>query len=410
MNLRQTWKMAIALLLCGLAANTVIAQRKADSKTKVAPVKDAKLGETRNVHQCGELFLAGQPTKDDIAVMKKRGVKQIITLRTDGEVDWDEAGLIKDMGMQFVPVPFRAPDSLTPEVFDKIRKLLKQSEKTPTVLHCGSANRVGAVWMAYRVLDQGVPLKQAQKEAKEIGLRTAAYEEKALEYIRKREKEAQPAKDEKASKQASVKPGINDNFLNPEMQIESWIGRFETESREIFANREAILAAMPLKPGMRVADVGAGTGFFSRLFADRVGPQGWVYAVDISPAFLQHISARAGEQQVANLTPVFAAADSIRLPRDSVDLAFICDTYHHFEYPQASLASLRSAVRPGGGLVVIDFERIPGVSRDFILGHVRADKETFRKEIEEAGFEFLGERKIAGLKENYFLVFRNTSE
>ena len=75
----------------------------------VSPVLDAQLGATRNVHKCGQLFFAGQPTQDDVVVIKAKGIKRIITLREEGEVDWDEAAKIKDAGLEFVAVPFRAP-------------------------------------------------------------------------------------------------------------------------------------------------------------------------------------------------------------------------------------------------------------------------------------------------------------
>jgi predicted methyltransferase len=86
-----------------------------------------------------------------------------------------------------------------------------------------------------------------------------------------------------------------------------------------------------------------------------------------------------------------------------VDVAFVCDTYHHFEDPKAMLASIRRALRPGGTLVVVDFERIPGTSPDWILKHVRAGKEDFRREIEASGFRFGEEVKL--MRENYFLRF-----
>ncbi len=98
--------------------------------------------------------------------------------------------------------------------------------------------------------------------------------------------------------------------------------------------------------------------------------------------------------------------DSVALPAASVDLAFVCDTYHHFEYPQSTLESLYAAIRPGGSLVILDFERIPGKSRPWVLEHVRAGKEVFRREIESAGFRFEREVTVEGLKENYVIRFR----
>ncbi len=96
----------------------------------------------------------------------------------------------------------------------------------------------------------------------------------------------------------------------------------------------------------------------------------------------------------------------MRLPPRSIDIAFICDVYHHFEYPAESLSTIHQAMVPGGRLIVVDFERIPGVSRPWILGHVRAGKEVFRAEIAAAGFEFVEEIEIPRLQENYFLVFK----
>jgi hypothetical protein len=91
---------------------------------------------------------------------------------------------------------------------------------------------------------------------------------------------------------------------------------------------------------------------------------------------------------------------------ESIDFAFICDTYHHFEYPMGTMHSLVKALKKGGTLVVIDFERIEGQSSKWLLGHVRAGKEVFRKEIEDAGLTFVEEIKVDGFKENYFLRFR----
>ena len=81
---------------------------------------------------------------------------------------------------------------------------------------------------------------------------------------------------------ASVKPGINDKFLDPNLKADEWTQKFETESREIFHQREKIVAAVGLKPGMSIADIGAGTGLFTLPFAQAVGPKGHVYAVDIA--------------------------------------------------------------------------------------------------------------------------------
>lgn len=204
-----------------------------------------------------------------------------------------------------------------------------------------------------------------------------------------------------AGQDASVNPGINDSYRDPDPA--EFTKRFETESREVFANRRKIVEVAKAKPGMAVADVGAGTGLFTKLFARVVGADGKVYAVDIADNFLRHIERAAKKEQWGNVEPVRAAADSTNLPPDSVDLVFICDTYHHFEFPQKTMASIRRALRPGGRVVVIDFHRIEGVSSEWVLSHVRAGQEGFRNEIESARFRLVEEPKL--LKENYCMVF-----
>ena len=206
--------------------------------------------------------------------------------------------------------------------------------------------------------------------------------------------------------ETSVKPGINQNFLDPDLKVDEWLQKFEVESREVFHHRKELLAACGVKPGMTVADIGAGTGLYTRMFAGAVGEKGWVFAVEINPKFIGHIQARAKQEGQGNITGVLCPEDSVSLPPESVDLAFICDVYHHFEYPKSTMASLARAMKPGASLVVVDFERIEGVSSDWIMGHVRAGKEVFRKEIEYAGLTFVEEVEIDGVVENYVLKFR----
>jgi SAM-dependent methyltransferase len=201
----------------------------------------------------------------------------------------------------------------------------------------------------------------------------------------------------------SVRPGINDSYF-VQRSASIWQGRLEVESREIWTERERIVDAVEVFRGADVADVGAGTGFLSRLFAERVGPLGRVYAVDLMPYFVEHIDKNARAAGLRNLVAVQCTERSVALPPGSVDIVFLCDTYHHFEYPTDSLASIHRALRPGGRLVVVDFHRIPGVSRPFVLGHVRAGEEVFTQEIEAAGFAKVGEARF--LEENYLLHFR----
>ena len=152
-------------------------------------LKQDKLGNTPNVTSFGKNMLCGQPSKLDFAQARKRGIEVVITLRGDGEIDWDEAAAIQNLGLEFHSLSFRAPDTLKDDIFDKALKLLANSDKAPVLLHCGSANRVGAVWLVHRVINDGISLDAARKEAKKVGLRTAGYEDKALAYIKRQDKE-----------------------------------------------------------------------------------------------------------------------------------------------------------------------------------------------------------------------------
>jgi len=207
-----------------------------------------------------------------------------------------------------------------------------------------------------------------------------------------------------APDQESVKPGINTNFLDPDLDVDKFVKRFETESREVFAKRTAIARAVGLEPGMAVADVGAGTGLFVDFFARDVTEKGRVYAVELSPKFAENLRQRAKQRRQPMVETVLCTERDVSLPEASVDAVFTCDTYHHFEFPAATLASIRRALRPGGTFVVVDFERIPGKTREWLMDHVRCGKEQVVREVEAAGFELVEEVPL-GFEENYFLRF-----
>lgn len=206
----------------------------------------------------------------------------------------------------------------------------------------------------------------------------------------------------------SVNPGINERFADPELDPKSFVERFEKEGREVYDNREVIIENLELKPGMSVADVGAGTGLFTRLMAPKVAPEGTVYAVDIAQRFVTHTLLSSRARGLKNVKGIVCDQDDVKLPENSVDLVFLCDTYHHFEFPEKTMASIHRALKPGGRLYVIDFERIEGKSSDWILNHVRAGREVFQKEIEETGFELAKDFNI--FEENYFLMFQKKVE
>ena len=209
------------------------------------------------------------------------------------------------------------------------------------------------------------------------------------------------------AQEKSVNPGINKTYEHPD--VTESIQRFESNGRDVFDHRQEIVAALELKPGLAVADIGAGTGLFTRLISPQVGATGKVYAVDIAKEFVDHIEKTAHEQKLDNIVGVVCKQDSTELPPESVDLVFICDVYHHFEFSQRTLHSIYGALKPKGQIVLIDYQRIAGKSSDFVMGHVRAGQEVFTQEIVDAGFKQIDEKKNL-LKESYFVRFEKVAK
>ncbi len=208
------------------------------------------------------------------------------------------------------------------------------------------------------------------------------------------------------AQEKSVKPGVNKPFENPD--VADFIKRFEREGRDAFDHQREIVAACQIDPGMSVADIGAGTGLFTPLFSKAVGPNGRVYAVDIADNFVKHIEQKAKDEGLTNVVGVLCRPDSVELPENSIDVAYICDTYHHFEYPYKTMRSIHRALKPHGRVVLVDFHRIEGVSRDWIMGHVRAGQGVFTKEILECGFRQIDEKPEL-LEESYLVRFEKVA-
>jgi len=214
---------------------------------------------------------------------------------------------------------------------------------------------------------------------------------------------APPAPDPRLAEIQSNHPGINAPYRS-RGAAPRWARRFERDGREVHDHRAEIVRALALRPGMAIADLGAGTGLFTVAFAETVGPTGTVYAVDLIPAFLAHIRRKIERAGLTQVQLIQASDRSAELPPASVDLVFMSDVYHHLEYPQHVLASLRQALRPGGSLWVIDFQREPGRSPAWVLSHVRAGKAEVLRELALAGFELVAEHPL--LRDNYVLQLR----
>lgn len=199
----------------------------------------------------------------------------------------------------------------------------------------------------------------------------------------------------------NVDPDINRQYVAPD--AEHWRGIFERDGREVWDRRNDVVANLHLSPGAHVADIGAGSGFFTLLLAQAVGGSGKVFAVDIAANFVTAVQQRAKQQGFSNVVGVVNDQQGTGLDPDSIDLAFVSDTYHHFEYPAAMLASIHRALRKGGELVVIDFIREPGVSSPWVLRHVRAGEADVIGEIEASGFRL--RERLDFMQTQYFLRF-----
>ena len=167
-----------------------------------------------------------------------------------------------------------------------------------------------------------------------------------------------PAPARKGSQSKKVDPQINAQFQKGD--VKGFIKRFESGDREVYVKRQEILKVLGLEPGMAVADIGAGSGLFTRLMADEVGTKGKVYAVDVSKTFLDYIASKAKEKGQGQIVTIRGTQDSTNLPANSIDVAFLCDVYHHLEKYEKVLESIHQApqspwcpragrIRPGGG-------------------------------------------------------------
>ena len=171
-----------SLIVAALLYPTACSTPRSVAIEKLEPYQ---CGTVKRIHTLGSVFLASQPQPEDFEHASQGGIQTVVNLRKASEVDWDEPSVVADLGMQYHSVPFKSPEELTDAVFDEVRKLLNDAENKPLLLHCASANRVGAVWLAHRVLDHGLSFEDAEAEAKTVGLKLPAYTERAREYVSK---------------------------------------------------------------------------------------------------------------------------------------------------------------------------------------------------------------------------------
>ncbi|MEX2241877.1 MAG: class I SAM-dependent methyltransferase [Burkholderiales bacterium] len=180
---------------------------------------------------------------------------------------------------------------------------------------------------------------------------------------------------------------------------EKWAHVFDDPERDAWQKPHELIQALALQPDARIADLGAGTGYFAARLANML-PRGRVYAVDIEPDMVRYLEARAEREGLGNMLALEGKADDPRLPA-KVDMILLVDVYHHIEDRARYFRRLRLSLRPGGRVAIIDFKL------DSPEGPPRAARiapETVKAEMNAAGYAAAAEHSF--LPYQYFLVFR----
>ena len=182
----------------------------------------------------------------------------------------------------------------------------------------------------------------------------------------------------------------------------AYIAFLEDPARDAYQKPHEVLTAMDLKPGEVIADIGAGSGYFTFRLARHVEAAGRVYAVDVSPDMIVHLNRRIRDLQLKNVVTILAAPDDPLLADGSIDRFFICDTWHHIGDHPRYLALLKKMLKPDGQVVMIDFkkEKTPvGPPME-----MRIDRADLLREMGTNGFRLTAEHNF--LPHQYFLVFK----
>lgn len=179
-----------------------------------------------------------------------------------------------------------------------------------------------------------------------------------------------------------------------------WAKDFDNPERDAWQKPDEVIDALHLESGSSVADIGAGTGYFSVRIAKRI-PDGKVFAVDVEPDMVRYLGERGQAGQLANHYPILASADAANLS-EPVDLILVVDTYHHIGHRRHYFAKLKSSLKPNGRLAIVDFK---AESPNGPPPRHRISPETVKEEMTEAGYALLETHEF--LPRQYFLVFRN---
>jgi ubiquinone/menaquinone biosynthesis C-methylase UbiE len=175
----------------------------------------------------------------------------------------------------------------------------------------------------------------------------------------------------------------------------------EREGRAELEKPDVTIAAMNLHDGDTVADIGAGTGFYSRRLARAVAPSGKVYANDIQPEMLERLKELAAEEGIANIVPVLGTETDLKLPAGTFDWVLLVDVYHELQQPEVMLQEIREALKPNGRVALVEY-RLEGSSASHISLEHRMSVEQVTAEWTAAGF--LLERTLEELPSQHLFI------
>jgi predicted methyltransferase len=181
----------------------------------------------------------------------------------------------------------------------------------------------------------------------------------------------------------------------------AYIASLEDPARDGYQKPHEVVMALGLKPGDIVADIGSGSGYFALRFAQHVGATGRVDAVDVSPDMVLHLNRRVRDLGLENVRTILAPPDDPLLAPRSANDIFICDTWHHIENHAQYLGRLKAALKPGGQVIIIDFQKKPTPVGS--PPEMRIAREDVIKEFTANGFRLVKEHTF--LPYQYFLVF-----
>jgi ubiquinone/menaquinone biosynthesis C-methylase UbiE len=188
-------------------------------------------------------------------------------------------------------------------------------------------------------------------------------------------------------------------------KAEEWVTTLEGPQRLATLKIDEVLARLSLKPGMVVADIGAGTGVFSRPLAKAVAPAGKVYAVDIQQDLLDYINKRDKEEHIGNVQTVLGEFDDPKLPARNVDLAFINDVLHHIQHRAAYLKALGTYLKPAGRIAIIEMDTNDPKTPHRKQPELLVGRDEILKWMSDAGFKLAQEHPDLFPGTKLFLVF-----